>query len=496
VPTDRSLSLRFVQFSRARLREEILRAACGDASAPRGSDQVEYLASYLSQAEAKAETLVIEAPYVDRHYLEEFSGYYASALRPPKSQTTRIHVFRSRVTPKRLNKLLVGSAEEQDEIRRGYLGFIVVRPIPSVPIGRTILAPYSDKPSRNYGPPLNPHHVHLAGAELRIEGVPFQQQDRAVGACATTALWSALSRVMRADGGRASTPFAVTSAANKHVLSGRPFPASSGLELGQMLGAIRELGYSPHVLKPEDQSATFQLALKCYVGSGIPVILQIKRDGEDGHAVTVTGFAEDRTAGLLELPSKIRFRPIEKLYVHDDRLGPYARMQFAASPHDLAIKASPYESGFEEFEKPSNIWHAIIPLYPKIRLSAEDLAEVAHEALPLVRMLVEPSRRDRITVELKFVRGGKYVADAMSAGLAKDRAATFAARAHLSRYVGIIRFHVGDEWLLDFACDTTEILRSSPPLASVIAVVTRDAGHVDAVRKAQQSGYGVGAVIA
>ena len=82
-----------------------------------------------------------------------------------------------------------------------------------------------------------PYDVHLAGLRLRVRGIPFQQQEQAVGACATTAIWSALARVMRSDGGRAPTPFAVTEAATKHYVSDRAFPAAAGLEPRQILEA-------------------------------------------------------------------------------------------------------------------------------------------------------------------------------------------------------------------------------------------------------------------
>ena len=69
-----------------------------------------------------------------------------------------------------------------------------------------------DKPARAYIPSEGGHPVHLMGLELEARGLPFQQQEQAVGACATTAIWSALSRVARADGNRAPTPFSVTQA--------------------------------------------------------------------------------------------------------------------------------------------------------------------------------------------------------------------------------------------------------------------------------------------
>lgn len=67
-------------------------AACG-AGDDWTSPQFEYLQSYLQRGGARAKTMVIEKPYVDRHYLEEYGAYYFSALRNGGPTTTRIHFF-------------------------------------------------------------------------------------------------------------------------------------------------------------------------------------------------------------------------------------------------------------------------------------------------------------------------------------------------------------------------------------------------------------------
>ncbi len=503
------LTLRCVPFSRAHLWDEIRRASsfASDDTNREPPDQASYLASYLDHVEAGARSLVIEKPYVDRHYLEEYSGYYATSLRPPSSSTTRVHVFRAEVDEPRIRAWIEdaakGKAEYQSVCRQvtdQYLGFIVVRPVPAVPIGRTILRTYGEESTRCYGPKVQPHRVHLAGLELTVEGVPFQQQDQAVGACATTAVWSALARVIRADGGRATTPLAVTTAANKHVLSGRPLPASSGLELAQMLSAIREFGYSPEVLKPEGEFSVFVIALKCYLASGIPVILQIKPSNAELHAITLTGFRAAPGEKPLEVrvteSRVLRAWQTSRLYAHDDRLGPYARMKWvppeAGMPPELAYW--PYESGFESFEQPAKVWTAIVPLYPKIRLCAEDLIEFAGQLLPLMQFLAG-SASASVVVDFKFALGGQYLRDLYARGLPAERLFEISTHASLSRYVGVIGFSVGDAWLADVICDTTDIKRAVPQWAPILAIVPRRDDLVPELRKLADT-YRVEAIIA
>jgi hypothetical protein len=456
--------------------------------------------------------MVVESPYVDRHYLEEFSGYYATALRPPPAKAVRIHVFSLEITDSDFEEIVRSAAagaydQERSRLQAGYLGFVVVRPIPSVAIGRTILRPYDDKPGRNYGPPAKAHHVHLAGLELEVEGVPFQQQDQAVGACATTAVWSSLARVIRTDGGRAPTPLGVTTAANKNLLSGRPFPASAGLELAQMLAAIREFGSSPHVLKPDEEPAVFHLAVKTYVASGIPVILQIKPSDGELHAIALTGFWSDPKAKPVSVDISDSWEllalPMSKVYVHDDRFGPYARMtldgwstppQKSKAVSYPGVVGAPYEAGFEQFAQMSKVWTAIVPLYPKIRLSAEDLLRVATQALPLMASLAGTAERSRLRVEMSFALSGRYLRSLLGIGLAPDRAATIARSASLPRYVAVVRYRVGEEWFADVVCDTTEIFRPTNPWAPVITLICRNDAQVQTLRKVPET-YGFDALV-
>lgn len=440
--------------------------------------QVEYLIRYLQHSEVSAQWMLVETSYIDRHYLEEFTGYYANAFRPPQPTTTRVHFFKTEVDlPARITQASNGAYDEAcKELGDGYLGFTVVRPIASCPVGRTIVAPYPPGgKSRHYAKLES--RVHLAGLNLIVEGVPFQQQDQAVGACATTAVWSALSHVSRSDGGRAPTPFAITKAATRQLVRNRTFPAADGLSVEQIAGAIRDWGYSPHCMASHGAMPEFQLAVKCYLRSGIPVILVTA--GDPGHAFTAVGFREgDEDGDPLDLligdatASHIRATGMSRLYVHDDRLGPYVRMLWLQPEAErgyprLRKKTFPGEQELE----PEAIRLAIAPLYPKLRLSAKDLSACANEFVPAVRNEVGADK-EKLRVELRFSMEGKYL-EALLRGktLSPERAATFVQGVRLPRYVGVATFTVDGQLVADALFDTTDINRNHPRYASLIAVV-------------------------
>lgn len=138
------------------------------------------------------------------------------------------------------------------------------------------------------------------------------------------------------------------------------------------------------------------------------------------------------------------------------------------------MRIEPRQSGFDEFDEPSPVWVAIAPLYPKIRISAYDLFLVAEDVMPTIRRLVDPPRRDQIALLARFVPNGDYRSEAWSLGLEPRRAYALAAGLLLSRYVGVLRFMVGDAWIADVLCDVTDLNRRDPKWGSVVALVAAD----------------------
>lgn len=492
------LAVRCIPFSRASLEEEV-RLASKASQGSASPHQVRFLGSYLENDEAGARTILVEYPYVDRHFLEEYSHYYATSLHPPPPKATRLHFFKTPLTNRAFYYKLKRAANDGfdavcRELSGDYLGFAVIRPLPDAPIGRTILRTYSsnDRRQRCYTLPPHPYRVHLCGLRLGVCGVPFQQQEQAVGACATSAVWSALAQVMRHDGGRAPTPFAVTEAATRHWVSDRVFPATSGLKNEQILEAIRQFGYAPLFFEPKLQTALFTLAVKCYLKSGIPVILKISYKGEeDAHAVTVVGFLEDDGTAVPEIEYQergwttlsLRSKGMSRLYVHDDRFGPYARAAWEtdAATGFIKLRYLPREPGFEVFGRDAEVIAAMVPLYPKIRLSAQDLIGFAAELLPFFRQLVGQAHRDQLLIGLRFCLAGDCLELLYRSDIPAERIAVFARQANLSRYVGLIEFSVAETLVAYVVCDSTDMRRDAPAAPPLLAVIPHYDQHLEAI---------------
>lgn len=479
---------------------EFQQAVARGCSAPTSGwdapDQVRYLVDFLAaRPSGQASSMLVEFPYVDRHYLEEYAAYYAGTLRPPVPRTTRIHVFRcaKEELSAALRSGLSGSvahAEAEANLQKHYMGFVTIRPLPSAPIGRTALSYYTDNPERQFQASSAEHRVHIAGYELSVRALPFQQQEQGVAACATTALWAALSKVFRSDGGRAPTPFTLTAAATRYVVRERTLPALAGLEIEQILSAISAVGYSPALLKTPGPNtyAAFVISLVTYLRSGIPAILlleDIKRRGFEYHAVVVSGFRE--TANLTDTESLVvsvlRHRAVSRLYVHDDQLGPYVRMGLEQSTQGdgdgepILIRLTP--SGQPDPAAPRmRIYRAVFALYPKLRLTAPELLEIAGIASHYFRRAAVDNRDD-VRTEMRFVLGGSYLRElARLAVPDPERLSQFATSVLLSRYVGVIRIFRGEKAVADIVCDTTDIRRSTPPGAPILGAFAFHSGYL------------------
>jgi hypothetical protein len=434
---------------------------------------------------------------------------------PKKNSCARIHVFRalsggrllhdSGVFGEMLERAADGGWKSiNSELQEGYLGFVVVRPLPSVPIGRTVLVPPPDLADDPCFTTVS-YTVHFLGFSIEVKGLAFQQQDRAVGACATTAVWTALQQSLKKEGGRPPTPSEITEAAVRFsVPGGRPLP-SSGLVIEQICEALRAFDFAPDLFEVKESPDYFRLRLYTYLRSGIPVILGLMA-GSYGHAVTAVGYkpaakatyvvskgstvhfsSPDDEPNMLMAPYRLRLRNLDydALYIHDDRMGPYALAHLAtenANESQQLLLNLKWPNGATE---QLGVFLAAVPLYPKLRSSAHELFESAIDLFPIVKeILSQPD--DEVAVEFFFERSGRYLADLYRMPASPDRLVRFFQTIALSRYVGIVRWFLNGKVILDTLWDTTDRLRETrfgEHLLGLIAFGETDRQDVDRIGK-------------
>jgi hypothetical protein len=306
----------------------------------------------------RASTAVIEVDYFDRDYLSEFSALHALTFQKFPDRTQRIHFFGSELKEERLWQLT-------ESEKASYLGYIIERPVVGSSIGRTMLHPNIDLDTIVHTAVEDV--VHFFGQRLRVQAVPFMQQDSRLLTCSHVASWVChYSAVLRGVGvaRRAVADFSLQ--ANPSLSEGRPLP-STGLNRYQITDLLRAFGLPPlfydvaSLTKDDDRSPDWKdatsslhsrIARICcrYVNSGLPVIAILRNvsDSRQVHAVVVCGYERSHPKGLSGRTS---------LLVQDDEAGPYFWV------HQIDPEAR---------DDRSYEWvHLIAPLPPDLWLSGE-----------------------------------------------------------------------------------------------------------------------------
>lgn len=165
--------------------------------------QLGYIVAYLKHPQIAAKSFLCEYHYVDRDYMEDHGAFYSRSLHPYENYCKRLHFFDLSIAQltEQIQSATRSSADlkaSENTLAKGYLGFMVVKPLSGAPVGRTVLktlpSDTGDGHIRGFGC-IRDYEVHLLGLSLKVVGLAFQQQDEGVSACATTAVWSALQKV-------------------------------------------------------------------------------------------------------------------------------------------------------------------------------------------------------------------------------------------------------------------------------------------------------------
>ncbi|GAA4881402.1 hypothetical protein [Actinomycetospora straminea] len=298
-------------------------------------------------------SVVVEQRHLDHDWRSEHGAFHGQLFRRRPSVCHRWHLFTDDV-PDDLSRLRP----------EAYRGYVVLRPLPSTPVGRTMIAP----------PPgladavrcEATERVSLFGRPLWITAMPFTSQDAEYLRCAHATLWMVLRHAHLAHGLPRRLTAEVHDAALGGVIVGRQIP-SEGLSVQQMLAGATRLGLSPGLMhlpatRDEDAAAdavtppaqaapggradpqagrlSLRAVLCRYVNSQLPPIVI-----SASHAWVVVGYRRD--------PDDDRR---VTLWRHDDARGPYLEV---ADP-------------FAEPEDAHRPWQtAILPLLPAIHVTAE-----------------------------------------------------------------------------------------------------------------------------
>ncbi|TXI24964.1 MAG: hypothetical protein E6Q67_01825 [Roseateles sp.] len=329
-------------------------------------------------------TLLIQCGITDPDYLDEHAAFYAKQHKDVSRRCIRVHGFVLDAPPNGEDpQAVLEFLDSAVRTERAYLGFATLRPLRHARVGASILTAPDTVTVRDFFP------VHIGGNNFRVDGTPFLQQDSAVGACAQASIWMALRAMRRRFGNAAYSVAELTVAATRFLALDRVFPGRDGLEISQMLEAIRFTGHDPLHLDlsrsrkkkiAEARSHAEEVISRAgpYIESGLPVILALEFE-HAGHSLVAVGRTVDSLT-LADTRSQKRpnFRYAEdwlvELIVHNDNTGPYMRM----TERSAAGEAEEYTL--------DDVVSLIVPLPDAVFTTAAEARELGAKTLELMSM--------------------------------------------------------------------------------------------------------------
>lgn len=469
--------------------------------------QVEYIFNYLNGL--SAESILMESEYIDGDYLEDYSRYYVKCFNRYGERCARLHFFSIDIDHTKIENGIENEYQSlQEQLQESYLGFIVIKPLPKTFIGKSCLKIDPNVLGSSAKVILKKtHKVNLFGINLTIDALPFQEQDKVVSACATTAIWSLLHA--QKDTLRYSIPSSseITLSAINHIDgSANSFP-NKGLSNKQILRAIDTQGYRNHKFdfdgvesdKQDVDSNNFLEIVKPYMDSNIPMLLgcdvYAQSEGETnvyskkgGHAVTVIGYKDNESG--------------KAIYIHDDRFGPYARAVIhtdipnGAKLVDLGTEVSKKlilslhhrgESG--EWEQPSEMLvpdTLIIPTHPKVRLPITKIKNTCHlideEVRHYYRQTYGSDKEPKSTYSIKLISLDDFRQRVISSKNVKDRLDILCKNSPRFLWLSSFRDEDGD-LIFDIAFDATDI----PQGEAIAHLIIHDEQSFNVIKRAVEA---------
>ncbi len=432
-----------------------------------------YLKDYLGSTGLSAKKIVLEEKYVSRDYLHDYTSYYAYCFEDYKKYCTRVHFFGNDFSEKELKDAITAQdTERANEIWQSYLGFIVVKPIPITVIGFTILKTYpngTDFGSRNFWG-IREYKVHFFGKELKVDSLAFQEQDSVVAACATTSIWSMLNKASTDHYTILKSPIHITKDADNVSSDGSRLFPNNGLNILQISQAIYNSGLVCEIKQADDvlkdskgniilrvvSNSYLKKIVNAYSPVGIPIILIINVPNVDRyglHAVTVSGYKKQAQV-VIQPKNEISYlaENIERLYAHDDQWGPFVRV--SCTNH---IELELPWSQFHPKNNPTYTTNVVVPLYPKIRISYEDIDVITLGLDAILTLFFGKSLVADLVWDIKLSFSEDFKSSIHGVNSLTKQEKEQLLTQSLPKYIWVVSCYVSNSKILDFTFDATDI---------------------------------------
>lgn len=430
-----------------------------------------YFLDYLGEHGLNAQSIVIEDEYINKDFLQDYAAYYAFCFEKYPKFCKRVHFFNTTVTEELLHRAILNKEDAPPDFWKSYLGFIVVKPIPTTVIGFSVLKDYNSSNPKNerYFWGLRNYKVHIFGHEIEVLSLAFQEQDSVLAACATTAIWSMLNKASTDFHTILKSPSQITRDADNVSPDGSRLFPNKGLSVLQICQAIFNSGLVSEVKQPDyieyDKSGQIsgyyitnlytKKILNAYSPIGIPIILVISvPDGaEHGlHAITVSGYRQTPAQEIApKSGTSWLAENIDKIYAHDDQWGPFVRIDF----ENIIDLKTPWTDSHPS-HLPTKVTNIIVPVYPKVRISYEDIEAIVLGLDAILTLFFDKKIKHDLVWDIKIDYSESFKASINNSSL-DDASKLKRLTDSLPKYLWIAKCYIGKYKVFEFTFDATDV---------------------------------------
>lgn len=377
--------------------------------------QITYLDNFLNGLVSQDNRIVFvyENEYIDKHYLEDYSTYYVTCFKPYRKTSSRVHFFKVESKDLDYKGEFKKALDGQDTFINddNYLGYIVIRPIPQTFLAKVCLKRYYTNDRLKKYTIIKDYSVSLFGINLKVESAAFQEQDKILSACATTSLWSFFHAHPHTMFNLPSSSSITRSAYPEENGHHREFP-NSGLSTDMICRSLRAYDFAPEyfefsnrkydLIPNSDKLNLLKEYIFSYCSSGLPLILGVSvQDSITGkdkglHAVTILGYALKDS----DVSTPLISHRLEKLYIHDDRIGPFLKITFGDNAFDVQLASNDSVTVHQIFENESylpdtlivGLYHKVRIPYDRIKSTCLDFQKLVSDYLGKEKQKIEQSK--------------------------------------------------------------------------------------------------------
>ena len=227
-------------------------------------------------------TVILENNYVDRVYRDSYYFYYSGKHFNFSRFCKRLTIFEGTLT----NSFFELSAEE---LESKFVGTTVIRPIPDVSIGRTLLNPFYFVNKDAYHIRLGDYNVSVYGKILHVKAFPYSMQDGETTSCAEITIINLLDYYSQMyPEYHYLLPSDIYTLAEKDSYE-RRLP-TTGLSYELISKIFCDAGFFPRLYSYSKMpNNKFRHILQYYIESGVPVALGLTKGEGNKHSVICIG---------------------------------------------------------------------------------------------------------------------------------------------------------------------------------------------------------------